>query len=164
MNPVNNIGDNAYLLHRKREKKKKVGKNVSKTGFSRIFSSVSKADNVESPVSGGSICKNGKPVEDFLDKILQAGEKLKENPTNTNISEYKNAVRGFIRLIVKDGIGVEENLSGKNILKRKRFTLIKIIDQKLERLAAEVLKMQREQIDILGKTEEIYGLLIDLMG
>ena len=58
---------------------------------------------------------------------------------------------------------VEEHQSGGNILKRKRFTLVRQIDQKVERLVAGILQSQGRQLDILARLEEIDGMLVDLM-
>jgi len=57
----------------------------------------------------------------------------------------------------------EETTSGANIMKRKRFTLVKVIDEKLEALAASVLAAQKEQIAILAQIDEINGLLVNLV-
>ena len=58
---------------------------------------------------------------------------------------------------------VEETTSGANIMKRKRFTLVKVVDEKLDSLAASVLAAQREQLTILAQIDEINGLLVDLI-
>ncbi|EFW36718.1 hypothetical protein HMPREF9554_02834 [Treponema phagedenis F0421] len=43
------------------------------------------------------------------------------------------------------------------------FTKIKVINEKLDSFIAELLTNQADQLRILQKTEEIYGLLIDLI-
>jgi uncharacterized protein YaaR (DUF327 family) len=58
---------------------------------------------------------------------------------------------------------VEEQTSGGNILRRKRFTQVKIIDKKLESLVRAVLNNQGRQLEVLAKINEIRGLLIDLI-
>jgi len=60
-------------------------------------------------------------------------------------------------------LALEEKSSGAGVLKRKRFTQIRVIDQKLERLVAELLADQHRQLDILGRVNEINGLLVDLL-
>ena len=60
-------------------------------------------------------------------------------------------------------MALEEKTSGHSILRRKRFTTIKIIDKKLESLVAEVLRGQTVQIRILERVNEIYGLIIDIV-
>ena len=65
-------------------------------------------------------------------------------------------------MVVKRGIDVEQQQSGADVLKRKRYALIRIIDDKLERLAAAMISNQRNQIELLAKIDEINGLIVDL--
>lgn len=104
-----------------------------------------------------------KILEALLDDVHSSGDLLKEKPLPDNIVAYKNAVRSFVKYIVERTYAVTESTSGGNILKRKKFTQVQIIDQKLEQLAAGILSNQRDQIGLLGKIEEINGLLVDLM-
>ena len=48
-------------------------------------------------------------------------------------------------------------------MKKKRFTLVKVIDEKLESLVAEILRGQSEQLKILERIEEINGLIVDII-
>jgi len=72
-------------------------------------------------------------------------------------------VRSFLDYVVNNMLAVEEQTSGNNILRRKRFTQVRIIDGRLERLVAEVLQNQGKQLDLLEKINEIRGLLVDLI-
>jgi uncharacterized protein len=102
-------------------------------------------------------------VEEMLDAVFSAGDELKKSPTFESIKDYRNKVSDFIRFAVRNSIVVEETTSGANILKRKRFTLVKVIDEKLEALALSVLGAQKEQMTILARIDEINGLLVDLV-
>ncbi len=102
-------------------------------------------------------------LEELLDTVHDKGEELKREPTLANIRVYKRAVRGFLAYVVKRGLVAEEHVSGTNVLKRKKFTLLKIVDRKLEQLAAGVLRGQQEQLRILKQVDEIHGLLVDLL-
>ena len=104
-----------------------------------------------------------KILEALLDEVHSAGDKLKDKQLPDNIVGYKNAVRSFMKYIVDRSYEVTESTSGGNILKRKKFTQVQIIDQKLEQLAAGILSNQKDQLGLLGKIEEINGLLVDLL-
>lgn len=43
------------------------------------------------------------------------------------------------------------------------FTKIKVIDQKLASFVRELMSHQVDQLTVLQKTEEIYGMLVDLL-
>ncbi|MCK5007545.1 MAG: YaaR family protein, partial [Spirochaetales bacterium] len=102
-------------------------------------------------------------LEELLDEVYETGEILVESQSLENIKRYRRAVRSFLDYVVSNMIAVEEQTSGSNILRRKRFTQVKIIDGRLERLAAQVLQNQGKQLDILEKINEIRGLLVDLI-
>jgi len=106
-----------------------------------------------------------KILEALLDDVHSLGERLKEKPLPDNIISYKNAVRSFVKYIVERAYTVTVSTSGGNSIKRKKFTFtqVQIIDQKLEQLAAGILSNQKDQLGLLGKIEEINGLLVDLM-
>jgi hypothetical protein len=84
----------------------------------------------------------------------------------TAVLEYKRSVKEFLRYVVSHALEVEEREGVKfanPLKKQKKYTMIKVIDQKVEQLAAGVLQNQRSQLDMLKAVDEIYGLLVDLM-
>jgi uncharacterized protein YaaR (DUF327 family) len=72
-------------------------------------------------------------------------------------------VKQFIGYLVTHNIDVTEQFSGTTIMRRKKYMLIKVIDDKLETLSKEFLRGQSASLSILGRVEEINGLLVDLM-
>ena len=101
-------------------------------------------------------------AQELLDEIHQLGDRLSRQQTWTLLQQYREAVRRFLRGVAGGATDVEEHVSGTNVLNRKRFTLIRTIDQRLERLAAGMLQTQRSQLEMLRRVEEIQGLLVDL--
>jgi uncharacterized protein YaaR (DUF327 family) len=99
----------------------------------------------------------------LLDEMHSAGDALSKRPFPREIQTYKQAVRNFVHYVVKNCFETEEHQSGANLLKRKKFTLVRVIDNKLEEMAAAIMRGQEDQLSILAKTGEIQGLLIDLM-
>jgi uncharacterized protein len=138
------------------EKKVKKGGGI----FGGLIEKASKAEKTAlgeaAPAAQGSL-------EELLDAVHSSGDELKRNPTVGAIQGYKAAVRGFLDFIVKNVFSVEERTSGFNILKRKKFTLVSVVDQKLEQLAAGILRNQHDQLEVLRRIDEISGLLVDLL-
>ena len=102
-------------------------------------------------------------LEELLDGVFSSGDQLKRAPTLEAIKDYRQKVKAFVQYAVDHAISVEETTSGANILKRKRFTLVKVIDEKLEALAASVLSAQKDQLLILAQIDEINGLLVNFV-
>ena len=110
-------------------------------------------------------------LETLLDDVHSCGEKLVEKPFISNIKEYKQAVRRFLAYVVKNAFSAESEINKKKYVKNglpcvdeKKWTNIKIVDEKLEKLALYIVQNQRGQLTILKKVEEIEGILVDLMG
>ena len=107
--------------------------------------------------------KKRRSIEELLDAVFSAGDRLKKAPTTDAIKDYRQQVKAFVKFAVAHSIAVEESTSGANILKRKRFTMVRVIDEKLESLAASVLAAQKDQLAILAQIDEINGMLVNLV-
>ena len=94
--------------------------------------------------------------------MFEAGDALRRELTSVRMEEYRTAVRGFLSAVVQRGLDVEDLTSGANILRRKRYTLVRVVDSRLEELAAGMVSSQANQLDLLAKVDEINGLLVDL--
>ena len=148
----------------KREEKKV--KERSKTApFSKLADAAAAETANEAAAAGGLrvLEPSEEALRELLDEVHESGEDLKTKPVPDNILRYKAAVRSFLHYIVENGYTTQERSSGTNILKRKKFVLIQVVDRKLEQLAAGILSGQRAQLEILARVEEINGLLIDLI-
>ncbi len=104
-------------------------------------------------------------LEDLIDEIHETGEDLKEVPTLENIKRYRQSVSNFMKYIVKNTLDTDTAVSGglNPLKKRKRYIIIKVIDDNLEHLAAGILQNQLDQLKILEKIDEINGLIVDLL-
>jgi uncharacterized protein YaaR (DUF327 family) len=49
------------------------------------------------------------------------------------------------------------------VTKQKTYTLVKVVDEKLDSLAADILFNQKDQIALAAKVNEISGLLVDIL-
>ncbi len=105
-------------------------------------------------------------LEALLDEIHSAGENLAEDPGMRNVMQYKKAVQRFLHFVVKNNRQLEHQEGARlSIFKQpKRYTLIAVVDRKLEQLAAGVLQNQADKLEILKRVEEIQGLLVDIAG
>ncbi|MFW6231658.1 MAG: YaaR family protein [Spirochaetota bacterium] len=98
----------------------------------------------------------------LLDAVFEAGDRLKRERDTATLVAYREAVKRFLSAVVERGLDIEERTSGSNILRRKRYALVKVVDGKLEQLAAGMIANQREQLQLLARIDEINGLLVDL--
>ncbi|MDR2142839.1 MAG: DUF327 family protein [Treponema sp.] len=133
----------------------KTGK-IKKRPFASLFEKAGNAAPEALPASEESFHL-------LLDEVHSCGDALSKRPFPEEIKAYKQAVRDFVHYVVENCFETEEHQSGANLLKRKKFTIVQVIDKKLEDLAAAIMRGQETQLSILAKTDELRGLLIDLM-
>jgi hypothetical protein len=151
-----------FLSKKNIHENKKDRKKVKKKSF---FPSLMDSRTSSLEFHAGAVSPDAADVdlEKVLDEIHSIGDRLVKERTLAAIQEYKDTVRGFLQYVVKNSFTVDEYSSGKNILKRKKFALINVINKKLESLAAGVLQTQYSQFEILKKVDEINGFLVDIL-
>ncbi|MDR0474791.1 MAG: DUF327 family protein [Treponema sp.] len=109
-------------------------------------------------------------LQELLDNVRSSGDDLRNRPFPEEILKYKQAVRNFLNYSVKNGYELVE-LQGS---KKKAFSggkpewraavyrQIRVVDQKLDQLAAEILTKHIKELDLKSKLSEITGLLVNL--
>ncbi|MCR4938671.1 MAG: YaaR family protein [Treponemataceae bacterium] len=101
----------------------------------------------------------------LLDKVTMASEYLKKNPFTEAFADYRKKISQFMRFVVKNCYDVEESLGTPTIRvpRPKKKYLIKVVDDKLDQLAREILENHVDQLKMLAKVDEINGLLVDML-
>jgi uncharacterized protein YaaR (DUF327 family) len=160
MEKIDNLGNRLNFKSPEKKKKTKLDY-VEKKKFSQTIKPLVEKKEADLDFDGDK--GNNETLSQLLDDVYAKGEQLKQSPTLDTIKEYRWSVKKLLKEITEKMLKLEEKVSGINILKRKRFTLVKVIDRKLESLAAEVLRTQKEQLKILSRVDEINGLLVDLL-
>ncbi len=150
------------LPRRKEEEEKKVGKGRGLFGAA-FGKAVEEADAKEGAGSALDAPYSQEDLEKLLDEVHESGDRLKENPTVDLVQAYKKAVRDFVHYVVERSYSVEKKSSGRNVLKRNIYYSVAVIDDRLERLAAEILRNQRDKLEILRRVDEINGMIVDLL-
>jgi len=109
---------------------------------------------------GESFPKVSVPQE-LVQAVEEAGERLTKDPTPQTLEDYRRAVKRLIERVLEEAARVrsELGLSGSGHL----FTTVAKVNERLLELADEVLRREREVVRIAHITEEIKGLIIDLV-
>jgi len=99
----------------------------------------------------------------MLEEITAHGKKLAKRMDLKEMKYYRQLIRGFLNEIVNRS----HKFSRENFLDRKGrhrvYTMIKLVDKNLDELAAELIKEEKDHIQILNKIDEIRGLLLDIL-
>jgi uncharacterized protein YaaR (DUF327 family) len=153
--------DGSHFSGRSRRKKSKRSKQLKARTFSSVVQEAGREESLDFDLEEHADHREN--LGELLDEVHESGEILLESQSLENIKKYRQAVQTFLQYVVDKMLAVEQRTSGSNILRRKRFTQITIIDGKLQRLVTGVLQNQTKQLDLLEKINEINGLLVDLI-
>lgn len=101
-------------------------------------------------------------IKDMVSKITEQGQKISKHMDIRDIKEYRALISGFMNEIVARS----HKFSRENCLDRngrhRVYGVIKKVDLKLDELAFELIKSEKNSISILSKIGEIEGLVLDL--
>jgi uncharacterized protein len=163
------VGDSSPYLNVNKKEKNKSRKAKGKKVFSGTLAGAREHDEEQQLRSIFGISEGRQvDLEEALDDIHEIGEELKDNPKLSLVKDYRRAVGVFVRYVVKNGFSLEKHkLRGFKVLKipkgqQPELTVIRIVDKKLDELARQILENQKDQLEILRRIDEIYGILVDI--
>ena len=98
----------------------------------------------------------------LMEDITTQGEKIAEHMDVRDMKRYRELVKDFMNEVVNRS----HKFSRENFLDRRGrhrvYGIVKLVDRNLDELAAELVKDEKDHISILGKVDEIRGLLLDI--
>lgn len=153
-----------------KEKDSKTQKSQKTKSFDTLFTEA--RQNVELDVSIPEI--RGMTIEQakefLIDSVYSEGENLKQKPLEENIKRFRKAVTNFLKFVESQCYEIEDQVVSVSVKvgrvrvpKQKVYSLVKVVDEKLDNLAADILFNQKDQIAIAAKVNEISGLLVDIL-
>lgn len=100
----------------------------------------------------------------LLDQTTMAGDELRHAPTAEQFAAYRQKVSQFLKFVESRSYDVEEVIISPTARRPrgKKQYVIRLVNEKLEELARDVLLNQADQLKMLSKLDEINGLLVDL--
>ena len=133
----------------------------SKTGFFGLLNHTEPSETDAAGSAEGS--EHEAQLEGLLDEVYATGQQLAANPSPENVIAYKKAVGRFVRQIVSASVELTETEGRlRKDMKKPRYAVLHVIDDKLEKLGAYVLQNQKDKLEILRRVDELHGLLVDL--
>lgn len=99
----------------------------------------------------------------LIGDITTQGKKLAEHMDIRDLKRYKGLITDFINEVVTHS----HEFSRENFLDRRGrhrvYGIVRLVNEDLDELAQELLKKEKDHIAILDRTNEIQGLLLDLI-
>ena len=98
-----------------------------------------------------------------MEEITGQGEKIKKRRDITDMRKYRSLIKDFMNEIVNRS----HKFSRENFLDRRGrhrvYGMIRLVDEKLDALAEELIKDEQDALMIMGSIDEIRGLLLDIL-
>lgn len=99
----------------------------------------------------------------LMEEITKQGEKISKHMDIKDMKQYRGLVKEFLNEVVNRS----HEFSRENFLDRRGrhrvYGIVKLVDKNLDELAGELVKEEKDNINILGKIGEIQGLLLDIL-
>jgi uncharacterized protein YaaR (DUF327 family) len=99
----------------------------------------------------------------LMEEITKQGEKIGKHMDIKDMKQYRSLVKEFMNEVVNRS----HEFSRENFLDRRGrhrvYGIVKLVDKNLDELAGELVKDEKDNINILGKIGEIQGLLLDIL-
>lgn len=98
----------------------------------------------------------------MMQEITMQGDKLTKHMDVVDMRRYRSLIKEFMNEIVNRS----HKFSRENFLDRRGrhrvYGIIRLVDEKLDELAQELVKDECDKLDILARVDEIRGLLLDI--
>jgi hypothetical protein len=102
-------------------------------------------------------------LQGLITEITKQGKKIAEHVDFNDFKKYRSLITDFINEVITHS----HEFSRENYLNRRGqhrvFAIVRRVNQDLDELAQELLKKEKDHLAILDKTNEIQGLLLDLI-
>ena len=95
-------------------------------------------------------------------EITEQGEKIAKHMDIKDMRKYRQLVKDFLNEVVNRS----HKFSRENFLDRRGrhrvYGIVKLVDKNLDELAGELVKEEKNHIEIVGRIDDIRGLLLDI--
>lgn len=101
-------------------------------------------------------------LSSMMQEIADQGEKIAKHMDIKDMKRYRELVKGFLNEVVNRS----HQFSRENFLDRRGrhrvYGIVKLVDKNLDDLASELVKDEKDHLEIVGRIDDIRGLLLDI--
>jgi uncharacterized protein YaaR (DUF327 family) len=98
----------------------------------------------------------------MYEDITMQGKKITKHMDVADMKRYRTLIKEFMNEIVNRS----HKFSRENFLDRRGrhrvYGMVKLVDKNLDELAQELVSDEKDHLSLLGKVDEIRGLLLDI--
>lgn len=101
-------------------------------------------------------------LNNLMGQIDEQGRKIADHMDIRDMKKYRGLVKDFINEVVNRS----HSFNRENFLDRRGrhrvYGMIRLVDRNLDDLAQELVSEEKDHLSILGRVDEIRGLLLDI--
>lgn len=101
-------------------------------------------------------------LHQLLEQIDEQGKKLLTTRNIRELSTYKALIKQFMDEVINNTLLIEDKFSYDGVGRKKRYKIIKEIDEKLISLTNMILDKESDRLSILEQMGDIRGLMVNL--
>lgn len=98
----------------------------------------------------------------MMGQIVEQGNSIKKRRNISDMRRYRELIKSFLNEVVNRS----HEFSRENFLDRRGrhrvYGIIRLVDETMDKLAAELIADEQDGIEILRLVDEIQGLLLDI--
>lgn len=107
--------------------------------------------------------KVSEKIRGLIEQIDNQGERLSKKADLSEYEKYRSLIRDFMNEVVSNGYSFDKENAFLGRGRHKFYATVKIVDEKLDSLAKDVLSEHADNVEIINKIDDIRGLLLDMM-
>lgn len=100
-----------------------------------------------------------KQLLEMVEKIKDAGSKLKSAATEENISNYKAVIKDYLTYVLRNYHKLKHD---RSINYSTVYTRVEIINKEVEDLTNRLINEEQDNINVVAEIDKITGLIIDV--
>ena len=101
-------------------------------------------------------------IQRMCEAIFKQGEAVVKKADVTELQRYRSMIQELMNETVSNGFEFTKAGSFDARGRHRVFATINKVNSKLDELTSELLKEQKDEIEVLHKVDDIRGLLVDL--
>lgn len=98
----------------------------------------------------------------MMEEITEQGDKISKHMDIKDMRKYRELVKGFLNEVVNRSHKFSRENFLDKIGRHRVYGIIKLVDKNLDELASELVKDEKDHLAIVGKIDDIRGLLLDI--
>ncbi|HHV01919.1 MAG TPA: YaaR family protein [Defluviitoga tunisiensis] len=102
-----------------------------------------------------------KELKLLIDDILEKGNRFVKSPTLSNLRDYKEAIKSFLKRLEKSWYIIKSEVDFQNSIP-KLHIVAEVVDEKMKELTDVLLKKEKSTLIYASTIEQINGLILDL--